>query len=382
LEADYCTLTNARWGSKIMRDWIVAAALTASLVLPCANTVLAQARQPTGPPAFTDPAQAGPDYPFQGEYAGYVYIPGRGQEFAGLQIIALGNGKFDAVAYRGGLPGNGWDRSGNKKLAGEVENGTLTLTGPEDRLLVANNWAVAVDSSGRELWRLVKMGRTSPTMGLAPPRNAIVLFDGKNTDHFQPGAKTTPDGYLMAGVMTKMPVDAFHMHVEFRTPYMPTARDQSRGNSGVYIQRRYEVQILDSFGLDGAFNECGSLYRQTPPELNMALPPLTWQTYDIWFSPPTFGADGKTKIANARITVLHNGIPIHWHREITAKTGGGQQEAPQPLPIQLQDHGNPVIYRNIWLVPGEGDADWDAVRSQSAGYSPCYPPRFFHRRHG
>jgi len=193
-------------------------------------------------------------------------------------------------------------------------------------------------------------------MGLRPPANATLLFDGSSLGQFQPGAKTTPDGLLLAGVMTKDPVGAFRMHLEFRTPYMPTARDQQRGNSGVYIQRRYEVQILDSFGLDGAFNECGALYRQTPPDLNMAFPPLTWQTYDIWFTPPQFDADGKTKLANARITVLHNGVPVHWHREITAKTGGGQQEGPQPLPIQLQDHGNPVAFRNVWIVPGAGDA--------------------------
>src|SRR4029079_19782543 len=136
------------------------------------------------------------------------------------------------------------------------------------------------------------------------------------------------------------------------------------GNSGVYIQRRYEVQILDSFGLEGAFNEAGSLYRQTPPAQNMAPPPLTWQTYDIWFSPPTFADDGKTKTTNAHITVLHNGVPVHWHREITAKTGGGRAEGPEALPIQLHDHGNPVDSRNVWIVLGEGDQlSYSAPRS-------------------
>jgi hypothetical protein len=135
----------------------------------------------------------------------------------------------------------------------------------------------------------------------------------------------------------------------------------------VYIQQRYEVQILDSFGLEGIENECGGLYRQTRPDLNMCLPPLAWQTYDIWFTPPQFAEDGKTKTANAHITVLHNGVAIHRHREVTAKTGGGKAEGPDPLPINLQDHGNPVMFRNIWLVPGQGDegyAMWQPVPSR------------------
>jgi hypothetical protein len=350
---------------------IIAFLATVELVL-LTNLAVGQARQ-NRLAAITDPAQAGPDYLLQGEYAGWMYVPGRGNEYTGLQVIALGDGKFDAVQYRGGLPGNGWNQVMKSKLSGQVENGRLVLSGGGgEQLMVGNFVAVATDSAGRELGRLVKMQRTSRTMGAMPPANAIVLFNGTSIDQFQPGAKVTPDGLLMAGVTTKMPVQAFHMHLEFKTPYMPTARDQARGNSGVYIQRRYEVQILDSFGLDGAFNEAGSLYRQTPPDLNMALPPLTWQTYDIWFTPPTFDSEGK-KTANARITVLHNGVPVHWHREITAKTGGGQQEGLQALPIQLQDHGNPVVFRNIWIVPGEGDYFWE---SYNCTYSNgCCPRR-------
>jgi hypothetical protein len=347
-----------------------------------AGTVQAQRRQPTRPPATTEIADAGPDYWVQGEYAGWRFAPGHGMEYTGLQVIALGDGKFDAVEYRGGLPGNGWDRATKSKLSGQTENDSTLLSSDTGRYVLASGTAIAQDTAGRELGRLIKMERRSPTMGMPPPSNAIALFDGRSTDQFEdrPAPKVTDDGLLVAGVLTKMPVAAFHMHLEFRTPYMPTARDQARGNSGVYIQRRYEVQILDSFGLDGAFNEAGSLYRQMPPDLNMAFPPLTWQTYDIWFTPPRFAEDGKTKTANARITVLHNGVPVHWHREITAKTGGGQQEGPQPLPIQLQDHGNPVMFRNIWIVPlqagGYGHAD---------GYrtSCCQPRgriRCWHRR--
>ncbi len=356
------------------------ALILALLTVALAASVAQAQRQQNRPPAVTDAAEAGSDFALQGEYAGWTYVQGRGQEYTGLQVVALGDGKFDAVRYRGGLPGNGWDRATKSKLSGQVEGTQLTLGNTAENFVVADKAAIAIDPAGRELGRLIKMARTSSTMGLAPPYGATVLFDGSSTDHFQPGAKLSPEGLLMAGVMTKEPVQGFHMHLEFRTPYMPTARDQARGNSGVYIQRRYEVQILDSFGLDGAFNEAGALYRQRPPEFNMAFPPLTWQTYDIWFTPPYFAADGKTKLANARITLLHNGVPVHWQREITAKTGGGQQEAPTALPIQLQDHGNPVTFRNIWIEPIE------AVTYYNDGIS-CSDPcrtrghiRLFHRR--
>ena len=129
---------------------------------------------------------------------------------------------------------------------------------------------------------------------------------------------------------------------------MPYARGQARANSGVYIQRRYEVQILDSFGLKGVHNECGGLYRQQEPDVNMCFPPLSWQTYDIEFTAAQWNAAGE-KTANARLTVLHNGEPIHRNRELRNKTGAGKPEGPEPLPIYLQDHGNPVQFRNVWL---------------------------------
>lgn len=349
-----------------MRNFLIAA-LAAALPLFALATASAQ---PARPGTFTDPAAAGPDYALQGEYAGSVYFPGRGSEGAGLQVIALGGGKFDAVCYRGGLPGAGWDRAIKLAYSGQVENGKVKLTGQGGGFLVDGRMAIAFDANDHELGRLARIERVSPTMGLAPPANAVVLFDGKSTDKLQ-GAKVTPEGYLLAGLLTKMPVEAFHLHLEFRTPFMPGARGQARGNSGVYIQQRYEVQVLDSFGLKGLNNECGSLYTQTPPDVNMCLPPLVWQTYDIWFTPPTFSPDGQTKLAKARITVLHNGVPVHWHREITAKTGGGKVEGPQPFPINLQDHGNPVAFRNFWLVPGEGDVELAAAQAGAVQDPSC-----------
>ena len=334
-----------------MRLWMRNLLLTvAALALAIADRAAAQPNDP--------------DFALQGEYVGLVDRPGGGAAAVGLQVVALGGGKFDAVAFRRGLPGAGWDRRTKTRLAGQANNGSLLLLGKDCNFLVGGGVATSLDVTGR----LTKVERGSPTMGLRPPLGAVVLFDGSNTGALA-GAKITADGLLQAGVLTKMSVEAFRLHLEFRTPFMPAARGQARGNSGVYIQQRYEVQILDSFGLEGLENECGGLYRQTRPDLNMCLPPMAWQTYDIWFTPPRFAGDGKTKTADALITVLHNGQPIHLHRAITAKTGGGKKEGPEAFPINLQDHGNPVVFRNIWLVPGRGDesyAGWLAGGGPSA----------------
>src|SRR5207245_1293432 len=131
--------------------------------------------------------------------------------------------------------------------------------------------------------------RQSPTLGQCAPWGAIVLFDGSNADHFKDGK--IEDGLLKEGCETKYAYGDFQLHIEFRLPYLPAARGQGRANSGVYIQSRYEMQVLDSFGLEGSDNECGSLYKQRRPDLNMCLPPLVWQTYDIWFRSPRFGSD-------------------------------------------------------------------------------------------
>src|SRR5262249_7685930 len=169
---------------------------------------------------------------------------------------------------------------------------------------------------------------------------AKVLFSGFDARQFSKGTVTT-DHLLLAGADTRQPYGDFVLHLEFRTPYMPLARGQGRGNSGVYIQERYEVQVLDSFWLEGADNECGRLYKQRAPLVNMTLPPLTWQTYDVDFTAPRFDPAGQ-KLRNARITVRHNGVIVQNNVEITSKTGAGATEGPNPRPIRLQDHGNPV----------------------------------------
>lgn len=152
-------------------------------------------------------------------------------------------------------------------------------------------------------------------------------------------------------LISRMKFGSAKMHVEFRSPYMPSAKGQERGNSGVYIQGRYEIQVLDSYGLEGEDNECGGIYKVSRPRVNMCAPPWQWQTYDIDFTAARFDSTAM-KITNARITVRHNGVLIHENLELPGVTGGAVDTlTQQPGGLMLQDHGNPVEYRNIWVVP-------------------------------
>lgn len=299
--------------------------------------------------AAQTPAKLDDDFFLQGEYVGTLSSGPSPETSTGLQVIALGKGEFQAVEYAGGLPGNGWDEKTRRDYVGhKTAANRAILTGESKRLTVRRGLVVVQDESGQEIGRLKKVLRRSQTFGAPPPVGAQVLFYGRDAREFTSGVVTS-DHLLVAGADTKQSFGDFSMHAEFRTPYMAPARGQARGNSGVYIQKRYEVQILDSFGLRGAENECGGLYKQRAPLLNMCFPPLTWQTYDIDFTAARFNAAGK-KTAGARITVRHNGVVIHDNVEITGKTGGGAAEGPDPGPIKLQDHGNLVHFRNIWIV--------------------------------
>ncbi len=297
---------------------------------------------------ITDLAQVDVDYHVQGEYIGSIPLYGVCRPI-GLQVVALGEGNFSALIYRGGLPGNGFDGSPRLKLVGSWADNRVILGGEDLVIYLQPSYAAVVtNTAGQRLSCLQPVKRLSTTLGAKPPSNAIVLFDGKNTDLLK-NAKITADGLLEIGCETTNAYQNFTLHGEFRTPYMPLARGQARGNSGFYLQKRYEVQVLDSFGLEPQFNDCGSLYKFKAPDMNMSFPPLRWQTYDIDFRAPKFSEDGK-RLAKARITVRHNGVVVQDRLELENKTGGGSAEGPNPLPILLQNHGNPVNYRNIWLI--------------------------------
>ena len=194
------------------------------------------------------------------------------------------------------------------------------------------------------------------------PKGAVILFDGKDFSKWvkkdgKNEVKWTLKDGVMEGVkghgdiITKDKFDGkFKLHVEFRVPYEPAGAGQGRGNSGVYVQGRYEVQVLDSYGLKPGKNDCGAIYEVAAPSVNACKAPTVWQAYDIEFTSPKFENGKKTE--PARMTVSHNGIVIHDNVPIPVdNTRAGLGGDPStPGPILLQDHGHPVQYRNIWLV--------------------------------
>ena len=152
-------------------------------------------------------------------------------------------------------------------------------------------------------------------------------------------------------VISKERFGDFSLHLEFRVPeHPPEDKGQARGNSGVYLQDRYEIQILDSFGLEPKAEDCGAIYGKKAPLTNACRKAGEWQSYDVGFKAARFDAAGK-KIANARASVWQNGLKIHDDVEIDGPTVQGMPETPEPGPLRLQDHGNLVAFRNVWVVP-------------------------------
>lgn len=297
--------------------------------------------------ACTDPKKCGPDFMTQGEYTGTF---GENQKL-GAQVIALGDGKFDAVLYTGGLPGAGWDGKTKTSLTSSTQDGVTQFSGQKFKGRISNG-ALMLTASDGTTTNLKRVERKSPTLGAKAPEGAVILFDGKNTDEWVNGK--LEEGHLLGvGTRTKRKFKNYTLHLEFRTPFMPTARGQARANSGMYLNDQYEFQILDSFGLKGENNECGGLYQIARPAVNMCLPPLSWQTYDVEFRKAQFDDAGK-KIKPAVTTIRLNGVVIHDHFEIPHLTpGGGLNDEGQAGSLYLQNHGNPVRFRNIWIVEHE-----------------------------
>ena len=303
--------------------------LVAPLAMPAAEK----------PGAFIEPEAAGADFAVQGEYSG---------ENSAAQVVALGGDKFHIVGWSGGLPGTSPDVEKKVEVDAKREGDKVVFDESGWKGAIVGEELTGTNDEGRT-WKLQKVIRKSPTLGAKAPAGATILFDGTDASAWHNG-KVDERGFLQRGVKSKQSFGDMTLHIEFRTPFQPAARGQGRGNSGVYLQDRYECQVLDSFGLEGQNNECGGIYTIAKPRLNMCFPPLSWQTYDIDFEAARFDSAGK-KTRNAVVTVKHNGVVIHDRVELPKTTGGaGSKESGEPGPIQLQDHGDPVVFRNIWVV--------------------------------
>jgi hypothetical protein len=196
-----------------------------------------------------------------------------------------------------------------------------------------------------------------------PPSDAIVLFDGKGLATWQsPGGAeakwTVREGYVEVApgagpIVTRPSFGDVQLHIEWAAPTPPKGDGQERGNSGVFLMGLYEIQVLDSYRNDTyPDGQAGAVYGQAPPLVNASRPPGQWQTYDIIFHRPRLAPDGLVR-DSARVTVLHNGVLVQDNTVIMGRTAHARPARYEPhadrLPLMLQDHGNPVRFRNIWL---------------------------------
>ena len=279
-------------------------------------------------------------------------------KFVGAQVIALGKGEFQANL----LPAINKRVKPLAVLKGKTEGQKVTFaeSGGWSGVLAEGKFT---GTGAKGKFEMKKVTRLSPTMGAKPPAGAVVLLGPETKDLtaewvHSGGKKPCPWKLLPGGVMQCVPrtgsviskkqFGKHKVHIEFRTTFDPARRGQGRGNSGVYLQGRYEVQILDSYGLEGRSNECGGIYRVAAPLVNMCAPPLQWQTFDVTFDAAVITGNKATK--PPQMTVLHNGVKIHENVKMPGKTTAAPKSGTAPTGgLYLQDHGHRIEFRNIWV---------------------------------
>jgi hypothetical protein len=309
--------------------------------------------------AQTDPSEYYPAEPdaFSGNWEGRWSEEDVDPDVS-AQVIALGRDR-----YKIRLASKIFMRSPMLALIeAKAEDGVLSFDQDGYKGEIRNGIFNGSRRSGKPVFSMNKTSYQSPTLGLTPPANAIVLFNGANFDAWTDpkGWELESDNAMMvlpeAGdLVSKQKFKDVQLHVEFRTPFVPSLGGQARGNSGVFVQDVYEVQVLDSFGLEGTYDECGALYKVSAPRVNACLPPTQWQTYDITYHAARFNDNGTVK-TYPQMTVLHNGYVIQKEQEIPWITAWKEVERLQPPPmepgsIKLQSHhSHHVQFRNVWVV--------------------------------
>jgi hypothetical protein len=330
-------------------------AIVAALLAPGAAARGVPAKAEKKPPKTKRPVDL-----FMGEYAG-TFTPAKGKAVsAEAKVVPDGGGRYRVVLIT--PPVREGPTRTRVQVPGKAEGDRLTFAGKPGKVEWTGSIAerkLTAEGKGRGggRYELKLTVRKSPTEGAKPPPGAVVLLPATKGQPPLDGWTNSKWKALPGGVMQitrggNNSVRKFgdvKLHVEFRIPYEPTRRGQGRGNSGVYLMGRYEVQVLDSFGLVPRKGDCGAIYGVAVPSVNACLPPLRWQTYDVTFRAPRTGADGKPATPGS-MTVLHNGIKIHKDVKLKGTTRGGARGGAQTGPLHLQDHGHPVQYRNIWVV--------------------------------
>ena len=296
----------------------------------------------------------------QGLYEG-AFKDSQGLHKFEARVVACGKGALQVFIREPLAEG----KVGKVTLDGKIEGDAVTFAGKAGETTwtaAYSGGAIKGTSSAGGTIEMKRVERQPPTLGAKPPAGAIVLLDGKNfsevtkkpgKDGTEPEWQVLQDGGVLVpkgGIASKRTFGgSFKLHVEFKIPFMPAARGQGRGNSGVYLPNGDEIQVLDSFGMTTyTGGGCGGLYKYKDPdafdEFSLAsLPPLQWQTYDVEYR--VENKDGKPA-GNPRVTVIQNGLKIHDNFELQNPAREGM--------FHFQDHGCPVEYRNIWVLPLDG----------------------------
>ncbi len=341
--------------------WMLALAVWALALTMPAGAAPSQAPAAGKPlPATADPAKADP---IMGDYEGSYKVDELSSAPAQGRVVGLGGGAYRVMLMAEPLHEGDWPTI--ITLDGQKLRDEIIVVGKS----MGRDWIGTIKDGAMSVYiphiwggsfELNQVRRESPTLGLKPPAGAVVLL-GYDPANPRPPALdawrnknwgVSVDGAMVAANGNQSTVQEFgdcRMHVEFNVPYAPAMAAQGRGNSGVYLQERYEIQILDSYGMAAAAGDCGALYRWAGTRMDAQYPPLSWQTLDIVFRAPRLDAQGNV-VEYPRMTVDLNGKRVHTNVELRDGTGGHKEGFVARDTIRLQDHGHAVRFRNMWLV--------------------------------